>query len=132
VAAFYLDEPVAEDQASALRQHRHNVVTTRLMGNKGNSDVQQLLFATRSGRILITYDLRDYPILHEAWHELARLWGVGVVTLHPGIVIIPPTHRLAVAEAARVIHDLVSREDLRNRLLRWKPSTGWVEISPGR
>lgn len=127
MSAFYLDEPVAEGQAVPLRRLGHDAVTTRAVGSKGQSDVQQLLYAARTGRILITYDLRDYPMLHEAWHELARAWDVGNRVLHPGILILPPTNRLPMADAAREIDALTGHEDVTNRLLIWQVPVGWTE-----
>lgn len=117
MAAFYLDELVADLQAGFLRQQGHDVVTTTQASNKGNSDVQQLLYATRTERILITHDRRDYPMLHEAWHELARWWGVAVTFLHPGIIILPPVTRLGIVEAAYEVDVLVVGETVANRLL---------------
>lgn len=111
MASIYLDEPVSDRQALPLRQRGHDVVTTAQATKKGQSDVQQLLFATRTRRILVTHDLRDYPMLREAWHELAREWGVTARTLHPGILILPPTARLDVVRAAREVDALIRREE---------------------
>ena len=127
MASFYLDEPVADPQARSLRRRGHDVLTTTEADNKGTSDVQQLLYATRTDRILITHDRRDYPLLHEAWHELARAWGVMVPVLHPGILILPPITGLAIADATREIDALLGRGTLANRLLRWKVPIGWTE-----
>lgn len=127
MASIYLDEPVSDQQAIPLRRRGHDVITTTEATNKGQNDVQQLLFATRTSRILVTHDLRDYPMLHEAWHELAREWNVSVRTLHPGILILPPTSRLDIVRAAREIDALVLREEIVNRLLRWEVPVGWVE-----
>lgn len=129
MASFYLDEPVSDSQAIPLRRRGHDVITTTQASNKGQSDVQQLLFATKTGRILITHDLRDYPMLHEAWHELAREWGVTVRTLHPGILILPPTSRLDIVQAAREMDAFVRREEIANRLVVWKVPAGWVEMT---
>lgn len=127
MASIYLDEPVSDLQALPLRQRGHDALTTVQASNKEQSDVHQLPFATRTRRFLITHDLRDYPMLHEAWHELAREWGVTARTLHPGILILPPTARLDIARAAHEIDALVGREEIVNRLLRWKVPVGWVE-----
>ena len=127
MASFYLDEPVADPQAGFLRRRGHDVVTTTEANNKGHSDVQQLLYATQCRRILITYDRRDYRMLHEAWHELARAWSVSVRVLHPGILIVPPPQRLGLADAAREIDALVERRTVANRLWVWKVAVGWTE-----
>ncbi len=127
MASFYLDEPVADPQAGLLRQRGHDVITTTQANNKGNSDVQQLLYATCTGCILITYNRRDYTMLHEARHELAHAWNVVVETLHPGILLPPPPNRLGIADAARDVDALVGRQDIVNRLLIRKVPVGWTE-----
>lgn len=128
MAPCYLDENVAEILAEFLQRRGHDAVTTSQLGNKGLRDVQQLLVAIRTGRILVTHDARDFPMLHEAWHELARLWGVTRPVLHPGILIMPPTRRLAADEAARLIDELLARVGtVENRLFDWKIGQGWIE-----
>ena len=128
MASFCLDENVAEVLGELLRRRGHDVVTTRQLSRKGSSDVQQLLFATRTGRVLVAHDARDFPMLDEAWHELAREWGVTIKPLHPGIVILPPARRLSTTDTAQILDDLVGRMPVDNRLLAWKIPTGWIEI----
>ncbi len=128
MAPFYLDENMAESFAGLLHVQGHEVLTTNQAGNKGQSDVRQLLFATRTGRTLITHDARDYPMLHEVWYALGREWDVSVAIFHPGILILPVPRRLSVPEAAGVVEDVVDRVAVANWLLMWKIPTGWVDV----
>lgn len=127
MADFYLDEPVAELLAVSLRRNGHDAVNTAELGRKGSSDARQMHFATRTGRILVTHDLHDFPMLHEAWHGLAREWAIVDRRIHPGILIVPPTTRLSVADATREIETLLGSQETTDRLFVWMVPTGWQE-----
>lgn len=53
---FHLDEPVDLAVARALRRHGIDVTTTPETGLRTASDQQQLAFANREGRVLLTHD----------------------------------------------------------------------------
>lgn len=53
---FHLDEHVDPDVARALRQHRIDVSTTVEAGLRMASDTDQLDYARREGRVLVTHD----------------------------------------------------------------------------
>ena len=53
---FHLDKNVDPDVAHALRKHGIDVTTTLELGMRGQSDEEQLAFAQREGRVLITCD----------------------------------------------------------------------------
>ncbi len=125
MAPFYRDENIAEVLAELLRRRGRDPVPTRQLGLKGFRDVQHLRFATRTRRTLVTHDARDSPMLHEAWHALARQRDVAERVLHSGILVLPPNRRLATADAA-------SGETLEYRLLVWKVGVGWQESAVDR
>jgi uncharacterized protein with PIN domain len=53
---FHLDENVDPDVAHALRKHGIDVTTTLELSMRGQSDEDQLAFALREDRVLITHD----------------------------------------------------------------------------
>jgi predicted nuclease of predicted toxin-antitoxin system len=54
---FHLDEHVAPAVAVVLRRHQIDVTTSQEAGLLGESDVDQLSFATSQGRVPVTCDL---------------------------------------------------------------------------
>ena len=126
----YLDENVAEALAPALGALGLDAVTTVGLGRKGATDVSQLTYAARTQRILITHDVGHYEMLHEAWQTWARDWGVADRARHPGILLLPDPGLLPVADAARLVAELLAGVDtVENRLFAWKMATGWREIA---
>jgi uncharacterized protein with PIN domain len=77
---YHLDENVTTALASALRLRGIDVTTTDDVGLLGASDTEQLDFAQRDCRVLVTRD-----------HDLLALASQGVE--HASIVYWPPTHR---------------------------------------
>ena len=128
MARFYLDENVGILLAVLLRALGHDVVTTDELGNKGATDVRQLLVATKLDRILITHDGRHFGMLHQGLHTWAVEWNVST-DRHPGILVIPTPPRLDFNDAARIATELISAEgSVRNRLFAWERSKGWSEV----
>ena len=126
---FFLDENVSEALLAALIALGFNAVSTAQLGGKRATDVSQLLFAARDGRVPITYDTDHFEILHEAWRSFAREWGVHQLARHPGILGLPDPGLLAVSDAARIVDELFrSGEAVENRLLVRRRFTGWREI----
>jgi len=61
---LYLDEDVHEDIAMALRLRGYDIKTTREAGNKGLSDIEQLRYATKKDRVIISFNIADFNRLH--------------------------------------------------------------------
>jgi predicted nuclease of predicted toxin-antitoxin system len=51
---FYADENIPDDVVSALRRRQVDVLKTHHAGKRGALDPEQLAFATREGRVLLT------------------------------------------------------------------------------
>ena len=64
---LYLDEDVPLAFAQALINRGVNVVTTQQEKNKGKSDLEQLNYATKDGRTILTHNKRDFMILHNEY-----------------------------------------------------------------
>jgi hypothetical protein len=69
-------------------------------------------------------------MLHEAWQTWARDWGVAAVVQHPGILLVPDSSVLPVADAARIVHEsIAAATNIDHRLLIWTPTKGWRRIT---
>jgi len=64
VIKVYLDEDVHTYIAQALRLRGWEVLTTEEAEQRGADDPDQILFATRQGYTILTYNINDYPRLH--------------------------------------------------------------------
>ena len=60
----YLDEDVHTYIAQALRLRGWEALTTEEAEQRGAVDPEQILFATRQGYSILTYNINDYPRLH--------------------------------------------------------------------
>lgn len=87
MARFHLDHNVSQKIAPLLRTAGHDVVTARELRMESAGDEEHLLIAAKSGRILVTYNVKDFRLLHDAWQRWSRDWGV--IRHHAGILIIP-------------------------------------------
>jgi hypothetical protein len=125
--SVYVDEDVSKVGDRLLSDLGHDSMHTEKAGNKGRTDVQQLVFAVDHNRLLITANRRDFEPLHEAWLACARLWGV-TGRLHDGILVVPNGREMDPASLATAI-DAFLRSDTvtENRLFRIDRSGNWRE-----
>jgi hypothetical protein len=75
----YLDEDVHTYIAHALRLRSWEALTTEEAEQRGADDPDQILFATRRGYSILTYNINDYPWLH---YET-----IGQGKTHTGIIV---------------------------------------------
>ena len=76
---LYLDEDVAPELARMLRERGYDAVSAHEVGANGLTDGEQLERATGEGRVLLTYNYRDFLLMSEEWSRAGRS--------HAGIVI---------------------------------------------
>ncbi|MBI4843725.1 MAG: DUF5615 family PIN-like protein [Nitrospirae bacterium] len=62
---LYLDEDVDVSLAQALKQKGIDVLTTQEVRNKRLNDSEQLSFAVDVQRAFLTYNKRDFILLHK-------------------------------------------------------------------
>jgi hypothetical protein len=125
---LYLDENVSRTLHLLLLAAGHDVLAADLIGAKGLSDAWHLRYARRAGRVLITYNNRDFRLLRETVTYWAQDWGIDLARRHAGILVIPEPGFLTNAEAARLIEQLAAAEQsLANRLFIYKAKVGWTE-----
>lgn len=82
---LWLDEMIPAEVARQLRRLGHDVQAVQEPEHRwawGLEDTDQLEAATRRGRALVTYNLRDFIPLSQQWAEARRT--------HPGIVLVHP------------------------------------------
>ena len=62
-----IDEDVHSELAHALRNRGFDVVHTQELDRKGSSDLEQLEYATSQQRCLVTFNMKDFVILHNRY-----------------------------------------------------------------
>jgi predicted nuclease of predicted toxin-antitoxin system len=82
---FYLDEDLTPQIAERLRKRGFDAVSAFEAGNAQISDRQQLTYAARAGRCLVTRNVRHFVIL--AQDAIRRQEP------HAGIILCPPRIR---------------------------------------
>ncbi len=67
--SLLLDEDVHFLLSSALRKRGFDVIHTQELEGKGKTDSEQLAFAVEESRCLLSYNIRDFVILHNEYVE---------------------------------------------------------------
>lgn len=127
MADFALDENVSERTADVLDDLEHDVLTTRQNRSQGIDDARQLALAARAGRLFVTYNRRDFLLLHCAWRLWSHDWGVAGRAHHAGILLLPQPPILAAERAAYLLDQFVrDRVVATNRFFAWSSHDGWT------
>jgi predicted nuclease of predicted toxin-antitoxin system len=69
---LYLDRHIMNRLAVDLRGRGYDVVRTEEVGKDTATDEEQLAFATAENRSILTFNIRDFAPLHEAWQAAER------------------------------------------------------------
>jgi predicted nuclease of predicted toxin-antitoxin system len=105
---LFLDEDVHSGLAIALRKRGYDVYHTQELDVKGRSDLEQLAFAAQDQRCLVTFNVRDFVILHNHYVQTQQdHWGIIVSKQIP---LRETLHRIL-----RVLQKF-SMETLKNRI----------------
>jgi Domain of unknown function (DUF5615) len=108
--SLYIDEDAMdEDFLRALRSRNVDVVTPKDVGMMHRSDEDQLAWAMENGRVIFTFNVRDFNQLHSIWIE--KGWN------HAGIIF-APQQRYGIGELIRgvlMIINSYSSEEIQNR-----------------
>ncbi|MEL6903533.1 MAG: DUF5615 family PIN-like protein [Cyanobacteria bacterium J06606_4] len=79
---LYIDEDAMDqDLVTALRSRQLDVLTVADVMMLQKSDEEQLTWSTNKGRVLFSFNVRDFYRLHTTWLEQGML--------HAGIIIAP-------------------------------------------
>jgi predicted nuclease of predicted toxin-antitoxin system len=66
--ALYTDADVTPKLARLLRERKFDAVSAHEVGNAESEDSEQLAYAASQGRVILTYNAKDYaPLLDEYW-----------------------------------------------------------------
>lgn len=107
---LYLDEDVLDkDFVQALRSSNMDVVTVTDVGVDGQTDEQQLQYATSQGRVLYSSNMGDFYGLHASY--------VSQGIPHAGIILVQQK-RYSIGEQLRRLSKLMdsrSAEDMKNQ-----------------
>jgi predicted nuclease of predicted toxin-antitoxin system len=76
---LYFDRHIMTRLAVDLRGRGFDVLTTEEARKDTASDEEQLAFSTSQGRAILTFNIRDFAPLHEAWQAAERP--------HAGIIV---------------------------------------------
>jgi predicted nuclease of predicted toxin-antitoxin system len=93
---LYFDRHIMARLAVDLRGRGYDVRTTEEAGKDTASDEEQLAFATAETRAILTFNLRDFAPLHEAWQAAARP--------HAGIIV---SRQLGSREYGQLFHRML-------------------------
>jgi predicted nuclease of predicted toxin-antitoxin system len=107
---LYFDRHIMTRLAIDLRGRGYDVLTTEEAGNDTVSDEEQLAFATAEKRSILTFNIRDFAPLHEAWQAAARP--------HAGIIVSQQLgsrqYSLLLQRMLRLLNHLTAEEMLGN------------------
>jgi predicted nuclease of predicted toxin-antitoxin system len=101
---FYLDEHISQAVATGLRRYDVDVLTVHDANLISASDIKQLAFARRTGRVMVTRD-EDFTKLHA---EGAR---------HSGIIFF--SREYSIGEMVRQLHlasEVLTPREMRNHI----------------
>jgi predicted nuclease of predicted toxin-antitoxin system len=76
---LYFDRHIMARLAVDLRGRGYDVVRTEDAGKDTATDEEQLAFAAAERRAILTFNIRDFAPLHEAWQASGRT--------HAGIIV---------------------------------------------
>lgn len=64
---LYLDEMIPIALAVVLRQYGYDALAAKEANMYGESDENQLAFAVSNSRAIITFNIKDFVLLHQLW-----------------------------------------------------------------
>ena len=106
---LFCDEDTPVALAAALQKRGYDAVHVNDLKRKGKSDADQLHYAAAQERCLISFNVKDFVLLHYAFLQAGEThWGVIV------------SRQLPVGTALQKLLRLLqecSRESIRNRLV---------------
>ena len=122
MADLYADRNIRGGVRLRLRALGHVVTTTDELRLDRATDDLQLLTAAERGWILLTYNERNYVLLHDAWHRWSAAWGVA--PQHAGIIV--PRQEWSAERATAEVDRLLETVALfTNALYQWHGALGW-------
>jgi hypothetical protein len=114
---LYFDEDAMQHAlVVALRARRVDVLTASDCGMVGRSDGEHLHHASNDGRVLYSFNIRDYTMLHEQWIASGRE--------HSGIVL-AFQQRYSIGEQLRRLLHILNRRSAVEMVSRLEYLSTW-------
>ena len=109
---LYLDPHIKLQLADDLRAAGYDVLTSQQAGMAAAADEEQLAFATREDRAILTFNIRDFAPLHHEWSTAARTHGGIIVSQQLG----SRQYGLLLRRMLRLLNE-VSADEIKGALL---------------
>jgi hypothetical protein len=106
---IYLDEDVHHLIARALEHRGWQALTTFEAGRSSSSDAEQIEYATDNGYALVSYNIADFPRIHDELISAGRH--------HAGIIVATQDDPAANARTILTLVSTFSAEDFVDQLL---------------
>jgi len=105
---FFTDEDIYRSTTLSLRKAGFDVISTPEAGQLGESDDSQLQWASHEGRVIVTFNVAHFVMLHTDWLIQGRH--------HAGVVV--SSQRSIGDLARRLLHlaDQLDADVMRDRL----------------
>jgi hypothetical protein len=123
VADLYADHNIRRDVRDAMRARGHALTITGDLGLGRATDDAQLLVAAEHGLILLTYNHKDFVLLHDAWRRWSTAWGVS--PRHVGIIV-PKAQWSAERASAEIDRLLAAVASFEDAFYEWHGALGWI------
>ncbi len=107
---LYFDRHIMTRLAVDLRGRGYDVLTTAEAGKDTASDEEPLAFATAENRAILTFNIRDFAPLHEAWQAAERPQGGLIVSQQLG----SREYGLLLARMLRLLNHFTAEDMLGN------------------
>jgi predicted nuclease of predicted toxin-antitoxin system len=110
---LFLDHHMDAKLANDLRRDGFDVMFPREIGTERASDEAHLIWASERGRVVVTFDRRDFPAITKEWKNQGRA--------HAGMIICiarPPISYGELLRRLRAFLDAVTAEEMVNQV-RW-------------
>jgi len=128
---FLLDENVTVRLVDALANLGIDAISAN-RDYKGFDDATLLLTAAELKRVLVTYNIIDFLLLHRAWLAWSSAWVLNAIPQHAGILLVHSAPGYDYARIAGEIKTFVDDEEhgveIPNRVFAWNSSKGWNEL----
>lgn len=128
---FFLDENVTERLVNALADQGIDAISAN-RDHKGSDDATLLLVATELRRVLVTYNVSHFALLHRAWIAWSTAWDLDPPRSHAGIMLIHPAPSFGYERMANEISafatNLGQTTVLENRAYAWNSIQRWHEL----
>lgn len=107
-ASIYTDEDISGLVAVLLRSRGFDVLTVQDAGNIGKSDQDQLEFAAKCSRCLLTHNRVDFERLNTQYFAASKS--------HSGIIVTPQRNPYDVARRVSILLDTLTIDEFLGQL----------------